>query len=584
MEMSEVEYNKQSAALSILGVALDDPKQHTTKVPFKGGTFEVSAAGVVFIPKDGDPRRVCGELRALAKTRDAHGTGWGLLLSWNDADLLPHKWAMPMELLHGEPSEVTKALAAGGLHIEPGATTNLRNYLQACQPDERLRCVERLGWQESAYCLSNETIGNNQGEHVTFQGIGLVSSAHARHGSAESWRDSVANLAIGNSRLVFAICCAFAGPLLKLTGEESGGFHFVGQSSAGKTTALKVAASVWGPPDKFVRQWRATANALEGLAALHNDGLLILDELSQCDPKQASEAAYMLANGMGKARASRTGGARESAWWRILFLSSGEVPLSALMEGVGKRVNAGQELRLANIPADAGAGLGMFNRLHHCESPAAFATAVKEASASAYGAVGPDFVRQLVKMFDVLPTILTEGIQNFTREAVPEAASGQVQRVARRFALISAAGQLATAFGLTGWDEAEANAGVRECFNSWLEGYGAGNHEDKAILEQVRTFIEKHGASRFQKWDAENVPVHNRAGFWKEEGGGARQYLVPSATFKSEVVNGFDSRRAAKILAAHGMIIPGPDRLQTKQRLPGMDSCWVYVIVIPEEA
>ncbi|CEK09175.1 DUF927 domain-containing protein [Legionella hackeliae] len=39
---------------------------------------------------------------------------------------------------------------------------------------------------------------------------------------------------------------------------------------------------------------------LEGLASLHNDGLLILDELSQMDPREAGEAAYLLANGQGK--------------------------------------------------------------------------------------------------------------------------------------------------------------------------------------------------------------------------------------------------------------------------------------------
>lgn len=73
---------------------------------------------------------------------------------------------------------------------------------------------------------------------------------------------------------------------------ESGGFHFRGSSSSGKTTALHLAASVFGQPSRYIRLWRTTANGLEGLAALHNDSLLILDELSQADPKEAGEAAY----------------------------------------------------------------------------------------------------------------------------------------------------------------------------------------------------------------------------------------------------------------------------------------------------
>lgn len=99
----------------------------------------------------------------------------------------------------------------------------------------------------------------------------------------------------------------FAGALLDLATEDGGGFHLLGGSSNGKTSTLKVAASVWGRPDRYTRTWRATSNALEGLASMHNDGALILDEITQIDPKEVGNAAYMLANGEGKNRSGRTG-------------------------------------------------------------------------------------------------------------------------------------------------------------------------------------------------------------------------------------------------------------------------------------
>ena len=83
---------------------------------------------------------------------------------------------------------------------------------------------------------------------------------------------------MGNSRLVLAVSCAFAALLLHPAGAESGGLHFVGESSTGKTTALKVAASVFGAPD-YLQRWRATTNGLESLARLRSDTLLVLDEL-----------------------------------------------------------------------------------------------------------------------------------------------------------------------------------------------------------------------------------------------------------------------------------------------------------------
>ena len=84
---------------------------------------------------------------------------------------------------------------------------------------------------------------------------------------AADWRDRIGALCVGNSRLVFAVASAFAGPLLRPAGMESGGFHLRGDSSSGKTTALRLAASVNGGPS-YMQRWRTTSNGLEGAAAL----------------------------------------------------------------------------------------------------------------------------------------------------------------------------------------------------------------------------------------------------------------------------------------------------------------------------
>ena len=60
----------------------------------------------------------------------------------------------------------------------------------------------------------------------------------------------------------------FAAPLLEPAQIESGGFHLVGTTSIGKTTALNVAGSVAGL--KNIPNWRATVNALEGKAVESN--------------------------------------------------------------------------------------------------------------------------------------------------------------------------------------------------------------------------------------------------------------------------------------------------------------------------
>lgn len=527
---------------------------------------------------------VCGPLHVVAQTRDSASNSWGRLLRWYDEDGVMHQWAMPMSLLEGDSSDVRRELAHQGLKIAPGKRVRelLDSYLKNQCASDRVRCVDRLGWYGDVYVTSGEVVGQAD-DIVVFQNTSALTPALSVAGTLTQWRDSVSRLASGNDRLMFALSVAFAGPLAGVAGEDSGGFHLRGASSSGKSTALRAAASVWGKPETYMRLWRATTNGLEGMAALHNDGVLILDELGQMDGKEVGHAAYMLANGQGKARASRTGAARQAAHWRLMLLSSGEVSLAALMAEAGKRANAGQEIRLADIEADAGAGMGLFNTLHGYDKPGGLAQAIKYAADLHYGAVGMEWLRRMVADRASLPDLLSSGIRQFLAEVASNDAGGQVGRVARRFALVAMAGELATHYGLTGWPEGQATGAAKTCFISWLDCFGgAGNREERALLSQVRAFFEAHGASRFDDLSDTGSPrIPNRAGFVRGNVG-KREFLVLAETFRTEVCKGFDSRLAARILVAAGWITPEPGGRNNAQKpsIPGMGKprCYVFPV------
>jgi uncharacterized protein (DUF927 family) len=55
-----------------------------------------------------------------------------------------------------------------------------------------------------------------------------------------------------------------------------------------------------------------------------------------------------------------------------------------------------------------------------------------------------------------------------------EELSPQEARGAKRFALASIAGELATDYGITGWEAGEASYGVKECFIQWRADFGKG--------------------------------------------------------------------------------------------------------------
>lgn len=125
---------------------------------------------------------------------------------------------------------------------------------------------------------------------------------------------------------------------------------------------------------------------MEGTCEDHCDALLCLDEMGQVDAREAGEIVYMIANQGGKQRAARDGSARRAKQWRLMFLSIGEISLADKLTEVGRRPRAGQEVRLVDIPADAGVGYGIFEDLHGARSAGAFADRLKRATLECYGA------------------------------------------------------------------------------------------------------------------------------------------------------------------------------------------------------
>jgi uncharacterized protein (DUF927 family) len=61
-----------------------------------------------------------------------------------------------------------------------------------------------------------------------------------------------------------------------------------------------------------------------------------------------------------------------------------------------------------------------------------------------------------------------------------------VQRVARRFALVAVAGELATEAGLTGWAQGEATTAAAHCLRDWIEAFGGIYTNPAAVLGQKR--------------------------------------------------------------------------------------------------
>lgn len=519
--------------------------------------------------------RICSRLEVIARTRDQIGDNHGRLLRFLDPDGIEHRWAMPMEFLASDGAAYRQELLSRGLMIDSGKSARhlLTTYIQTSCPTTTVRCVEHTGWNKdrTAFVFQNETVGKCCKEPLILQTTLSVTTTQIISGTLTDWQQ-VAAQCVGNSRLIFAVSAAFAPPLLFPLGIENGGIHFRGGSSSGKTTCLRAAASVWGGPD-YVQQWRATANGLEGTAAAHNDCLLCLDEMGQLDPSELGKIAYMLANGVGKTRADKLGNSRKRMLWRLLFLSSGEIALTDHMLEAKQRARAGQEVRVLDIPAD-GQKYGCFQDLHGAEQGKIFSERLVDLCKSYHGTAGLEFVKCLLPRQDEVISHSRRLMTELSRKYVPTNASGQVQRAFNRFALIAAAGELATTFGITGWLEGTAIEAAMLCFNDWLRARGdTGPQEEKAILSQIRLFFEQHGESRLSPWNAEEKEKHGktqmRVGFRKASEDGEEFFVLPES-FKRDICSGFDPELVAQVCLKHKFLMPDTKGGATRsERLPG---------------
>lgn len=577
----------------------------TEKAVATFGPFEIRAGGVYWQPtakKDAETPAIffSSLVKPLGLARTPKGADYALLLEMKNLDHARVQFLLRLEDLHLGGGEVARIeFARRGGFFGPGIRARqlfadfISSILKHGDNLPRLLLADRTGWLRQgsrwAYVLPDTAIGGGPEKIIMQQATTSDAQGYEVSGGLAEWGQQVGRYCCGNSRLILAVCVSLSGPLLAPAKQEGGGVAIIGGSSEGKTTALHVAASVAGMPGNAIRTLDATKNALEGAAALCNDGTLFLDEQGMAAPDALAAAVYTLASGQGRGRADQRGDLRASRKFLANFITTGEIGIEAMLKGIGKRPAAGQMLRLADIPASPGGGHGLFETLHGFASGAALSDHLRLASSQYHGAPLRAFLevlaRDLNQDSDQLRKTLLGSIRNFVDEVAPVGSDGQVVRVATRFGLLAAAGEYAAKNGILPWPEGEASWGIRECFLSWLQLRGGhGPLEVKTLLETFEGWLQTNGEARFTPMDGESRgpsrPVVNRAGFRRSvavvmsENSGVEYFIFPAA-FR-EAIGSAEPRWAARVLVEHGWIEEVNGSACVNRRMPGMGACRVY--------
>ncbi|EJX4184674.1 DUF927 domain-containing protein [Salmonella enterica] len=470
-------------------------------------------------------------------------------------------------------------LRAGGLSITAKSSLRaiLADHLQRSGNREMWAIASATGWQCGAYIMPDGEVIGEPKTPVLFNGRSAAAKGYTVKGTAESWRATVAMLAKGNPSMMLGIACALAAPLIGVTGADGFGVHLFGGSSAGKTTTGNAATTVYGEPDALKLTWYSTALGLVNEAAAHNDGFMPLDEIGQGSNRRAvADAAYALFNGVGKIQGAKDGGNRDVKRWRAMAFSTGEIDMESYIRADGGKVNAGQLVRLLNVP------ITKATEYHGYADGKAHADAMREACKANYGAVGREWIRLLASQKEAS----IEAVRAAERRwlgLLPNEASEQVRRVASRFAVLEAA--LLLSLSLTGWDAQECRDALQHSFNAWVNEFGMGNREAKAWVEQAEAFLQRYGYSRYLPYhntDPRDLPIKDLAGYRvKSRSGEEMVFHTWPSVFKDEIATGANYIAFAQALADAGMLDKPSKGITKKTLVHEGKQCHFVVMTLP---
>ena len=273
------------------------------------------------------------------------------------------------------------------------------------------------------------------------------SSPGKRKGTLQSWKASVASFASYSHYLTFGLCCAAAAPLARFSGlPEPAVFNFVGESSVGKTTAVRTAMSAIAPPDA-IRGWDLKNRALEEAAAQHNDLLLVLNGAEKMPERDRPELIvriiHMLTEGVSTGRSVVVQDHLPDEFWTNIVLSTSNRK-GPEMVATSRGWDDQDSARFIDIPVPNIEAGGIFDRVGKGSALSACCSSklvrnLEHNMSQQYGTFLPNWITYLMASDRIAFVQCWSEIYLYLVKPTP----GLEERVARKFAFVYAAGMTA---------------------------------------------------------------------------------------------------------------------------------------------
>jgi hypothetical protein len=490
-----------------------------------------------------------------------------------------------------------------------GSFTLLQKYLMAREEkNTQINIVNKLGWgcDNNVYLLpykkdKKDDIKvysvdktNKDNSNYYLESTTKPEDCLAIKRSLQEWQENIAKYARGNDLMSFCLFIPFASSWYTPLAEQPLIFHIYGESRKGKTILLNLASSVLGFSGHLgYSNWNSTLVALENLAAIKNDNLLILDELHSCTSDRVlTEAPYLFVNSRGKSRGAKN---QEddtnivTRTWQVQVLSSGENSFEAELVKRNQLVRGGHRNRVIDLQAVVG-DFGVFNTIHDFDKKfdgqakakekglKAFVDHLEKAALKYKGTAIEGYFNYIFNTkthSDILVDVRNlklewENQYLFSLKSISSKNMGDIASRANNFATIAAAAVIACDAGVLPFDKKYVFEVVGKIFNKYINSIKDVylTADDRAIKDLLVKFLNNNLHNGFfDKSNPSNNSIYTKYYGFKRAANYCRQtgtyfnyrYFL-NVNIYEEIFKGYSRNTIRRFLQEQGYILSNPDR------------------------
>jgi hypothetical protein len=155
-------------------------------------------------------------------------------------------------------------------------------------------------------------------------------------GTLDGWKDMISFYERPGFELhQYVVGTSFGSPLMQFTAVHCAALHvYSKESGVGKTTALSAALSVWGRPEELMLNERDTYNTKMHRGEVMHSMPLMMDELTNANPKDLSNLVYQITGGKQRGRMSGSANTERlrGEAWKLLAVTTGN---TSIVEQIG---------------------------------------------------------------------------------------------------------------------------------------------------------------------------------------------------------------------------------------------------------